>query len=402
MFAIKRTAAFAHASPRYNLAAGLTPVNGMVRPCSCPTSNSMLGRGAKDEKHAMSQKLESAIAVIGIDIGKNSFHVVGHGERGAIVLRQKWSRGQVEARFANMPPCLVGMEACVGAHHLSRKLDSLSHDARLMLAKYVRPYSKGQKNDFRDAEAIAEAVRRPTMKFVATKTADQLDLQALHRVRERLVSQRTGIINQIRAFLLERGIPVRQGLRFLRQQLPELLAKRTDVLSPRMIRIIEDLSGDWRHLDGRIEQVTEEIEVLARGTEGCRQLMTVPGVGPIIASAMMAAIGNGAAFAKGRDFAAWLGLVSKQMSTGDRTILGRISKRGNRYLRMLFMQGARVILLRPENWQKHSFGAWLTTAAKRLHHNVLATALANKLARITWTVLAQGRSYEARVEPRTA
>jgi transposase len=165
----------------------------------------MLGRGAKDKEHAMSQKFESAIAVIGIDIGKNSFHVVGHDERGAIVLRQKWSRGQVEARFANMPPCLVGMEACVGAHHLSRKLNSLGHDARLMPAKYIRPYSKGQKNDFRDAEAIAEAVQRPTMKFVATKTADQLDLQALHRVRERLVSQRTGIINQIRAFLLERG-----------------------------------------------------------------------------------------------------------------------------------------------------------------------------------------------------
>ena len=158
----------------------------------------------------MSQKLESPIAVIGIDIGKNSFHVVGHDERGAIVLRQKWSRGQIEARFANMPPCLVGMEACVGAHHLSRKLNSLGHNARLMPAKYVRPYSKGQKNDFRDAEAIAEAVQRPTMKFVATKTADQLDLQALHRVRERLVSQRTGIINQIRAFMLERGIALRQ------------------------------------------------------------------------------------------------------------------------------------------------------------------------------------------------
>ena len=153
----------------------------------------------------MSEKLNSAIAVIGIDIGKNSFHVVGLDERGAIVLRQKWSRGQVEARLANMPPCLIGMEACVGAHHLSRKLKALGHDARLMPAKYVRPYSKGQKNDFRDAEAIAEAVQRPTMKFVATKTADQLDLQALHRVRERLVSQRTGIINQIRAFLLERG-----------------------------------------------------------------------------------------------------------------------------------------------------------------------------------------------------
>ena len=182
---------------------------------------------------------QTAIAVVGIDIRKNTFHVVGLDQRGAIVLRQKWSRGQVEARFANMAPCLVGMEACVGAHHLSRKLKILGHDARLMPAKYVRPYSKGAKNDFRDAETIAEAVQRPTMKFVATKTADQLDLQALHRVRERLVSQRTGIVNQIRAFLLERGIAVRQGQRFLRAELPRILATPSDVLSPRMAWIIE-------------------------------------------------------------------------------------------------------------------------------------------------------------------
>jgi transposase len=251
--------------------------------------------------------------------------------------------------------------------------------------------------DFRDAYAIAEAVRRPSTRCVPVKTDDQLDLQALHRVRSRLISERTAVINQIRGFLLEHGIPVRQGLRFLRQQLPEILANRIDVLSSRMIRIIENLSGDWRHLDQRIEHVTKEIEALAYGTESCRQLMTVPGIGPIIASAMVAAIGNGVAFAKGRDFAAWLGLVPKQMSTGDRTILGRISKRGNRYLRMLFMQGARVILLRPANWAKHSFGPWLTAAAKRLHHNVLATALANKLARIAWTILTQRRSYETRV-----
>src|SRR5258707_3230189 len=152
-----------------------------------------------------------------------------------------------------MPPCLVGMEACVGAHHLSRKLNSLGHNARLMPAKYVRPYSKGQKNDFNDAEAIAEAVQRPTMKFVATKPADQLDLQALHRVRERFVGQRTGIINQIRAFMLERGIAVRQGLRFLRAELPSILATRTDVLSPRMLRILEGLSADWRRLESGIE-----------------------------------------------------------------------------------------------------------------------------------------------------
>src|SRR5256884_2743817 len=203
----------------------------------------MLVRGTKDKEHAMAEALKNSIAFVGIDIGKNSFHVVGLDECGAIVLRQKWSRGQVEARFANMPPCLIGMEACVGAHHLSRGLQKLGHDARLMPARYVRPYSKGQKNDFRDAEAIAEAVQRPTMKFVATKTADQLDLQAMHRVRERLVSQRTGIINQIRAFLLERGVAVRQGLRFLRSELPGILARPSDILLPRMARIIEDLAA---------------------------------------------------------------------------------------------------------------------------------------------------------------
>src|SRR5712692_8639062 len=282
----------------------------------------------------MSNKSTATVATMGIDIGKNSFHVVGLDERGAIVLRQKWSRAQVEVRLANLPACLVGMEACVGAHHLSRKLKALGHDARLMPAKYVRPYSKGQKNDFRDEEAIAEAVQRPTMKFVATKTADQLDLQARHRVRARLVSQRTGIIHQIRAFLLERGVAVRQGLRFLRAELPGILATRTDVLSPRMVHIIEGLADDWHRLDERIEALSSEIGALACGDPACDRLMTVPGIGPIISSAMVAAIGNGTAFAKGRDFGAWLGLVPKQISTGDRTILGKISRRGNRYLRV--------------------------------------------------------------------
>jgi transposase len=343
----------------------------------------------------MAHGLNSTIAVVGIDIGKNSFHIVGHDVRGAVVLRQKWSRGQVESRFANLAPCLIGMEACVGAHHLSRRLKALGHDARLMPAKYVRPYSKGQKNDFRDAEAIAEAVQRPTMKFVATKTADQLDLQALHRVRERLVSQRTGIINQIRAFLLERGIAVRQGHRFLRAELPRLLAAPPDVLSPRMARIVEDLAGDWRRLDDRIEGLSAEIENLARADSGCARLMSVPGIGPVISSAMVAAIGIGDAFSKGRDFAAWLGLVPRQMSTGDRTILGKISKRGNRYLRVLFVQAAWVLLIKPKSWERHGLKPWIEAAKKRLHHNVLAIALANKLARIAWSVLARGRGFEA-------
>ena len=342
----------------------------------------------------MPKSASAQIAVIGIDIGKNSFHVVGHDSRGAIILRQKWSRAQIEARLANIPSCLIGMEACVGAHHLARKLATFGHDARLMPAKYVRPYAKGQKNDFNDAEAIAEAVQRPTMKFVATKTADQLDLQALHRVRERLVSQRTGIINQIRAFMLERGIAVRQGLRFLRAELPIILASRTDVLSPRMLRVIEDLAGDWWRLDERIETLSREIETIARQDTGCDRLMSVPGIGPIISSAVVASIGSGDVFSKGRDFAAWLGLVPKQISTGDRTILGKISKRGNRYLRVLFVQAAWVVLIKPVSWARHGLKSWIEAAKKRLHHNVLAIALANKLARIAWAVLAKGRRFE--------
>jgi transposase len=233
------------------------------------------------------------------------------------------------------------------------------------------------------------------MKFVATKTTDQLDLQALHRVRERLVSQRTGIINQIRAFLLERGIAVRQGQRFLRAGLPTILATPPDVLSSRMVRIIEGLASDWRRLDERIEGLSSEIKAIACQDSSCERLMSVPGIGPIISSAMVAAIGTGDTFAKGRDYAAWLGLVPKQMSTGDRTILGKISKRGNRYLRVLFVQAAWVVLIKPKSWQRHGLKPWIEAAKKRLHRNVLAIALANKLARIAWSVLARGRGFEA-------
>src|SRR4029077_21115764 len=257
--------------------------------------------------------------------------------------------------------------------------------------------------------------QRTTMKFVATKTADQLDLQALHRVRERLVSQRTGIINQIRAFLLERGIAVRQGQRFLRAELPRILATPPDVLSPRMLRIIEDLAGDWRRLDERVEGLSNEIEAIARQDAGCERLMSVPGIGPMISSAMVAAIGAGDVFTKGRDFAAWLGLVPKQISTGDRTIRGTISRRGNgsprarfapacgrisraaiRFLRVLFVPAAWVVLIKPKIWERHGLKPWIEAARKRLHHNVLAIALANKLARIAWSVLARGRAFEAR------
>src|SRR5258705_12497576 len=265
-----------------------------------------------------------------------------------------------------------------------------------MPAKYVKPFLKSHKNDYRDAEAIAEAVQRPTMRFVPFKSDEQLDLQALHRVRSRLVGQRTAVINQIRAFLLEHGVAVRQGPGALRLALPSILAQRTDVLSPRIIHLIEGLTGDWRRFDERIADVTREIEQLAKQDQYCKGLMGVPGVGPMTASAMVAAIGDGAAFSRGRDFAAWLGLVPKQISTGDRTILGGISRRGNRYLRSLFVQAAWVVLVKvgPKHWDRYGLKSWIEGARKRLHHNVLAIALANKLARIAWAVLHKGRALE--------
>ena len=244
----------------------------------------------------MPRHSKDTVAVLGIDIGKNTFHLVGLNKRGAIILRQKLSRTQLEAKLANLPPCLVGRGACGGAQDLGRRVKRLGHDPRLMPAKYVKACLKGNKNDFRDAEAIAEAVQRPTMRFVATKTAEQLDLQALHRVRSRLVSERTATVNEVRAFLLDRGIAVAQGLHRLRAALPGILATRTDVLSPRLQHIIEDLVADWRRLDERIDAVSLEIETLANQDAGCERLLRVPGIRPIISSAMVAAIGAGDSF----------------------------------------------------------------------------------------------------------
>jgi transposase len=336
------------------------------------------------------------LTTLGIDMGKTTCHMIGLDAGGAIVLREKISRSRISERLANSPPCLIGIEAGMATHYVARDLAALGHNVKQVPPSYAKPFRQGHKSDFRDAFAVGEAVQRQTTLCVPIKSDDQLDLQALHRVRTRLIANRTALINQIRGFLLEHGIAVRQGHRHLRQQLPDILTNRAGRLSQRMIRIVDDLAVDWRQLDERIETVTDEIDAVAKDDPSCQQLMSVPGIGPIIASAMVAAIGNGAAFAKGRNFAAWLGLVPKQMSTGDRTILGRITKRGNRYLRSLFIQGARAVLMHPASWPKHDFGAWLLQAKQRLHRHVLATALANKLARIAWTVLHEGRCYEPR------
>ena len=342
-----------------------------------------------------SKQKVSELASLGIDIGKNVFHLVGFDGDGKIVVRRKIKRLSLVDEFKKLPPCIVGMEACMSAHFVSRALRGLGFEPRIIPAKYTRPFLKGQKNDTNDAEAIAEAALRPNLRCVREKTQDQLDLQALHRVRFRLVSRRTATINQIRAFLIEQGIAVRTGAHSLRKSLFAILQNRADEISPRMSDIIVGLYEDWLWLDERIESTTSEIERISKREANCQRLMSVPGIGPIISTAMVAAIGTGEAFDRGRDFGAWLGLVPRQFSTGGKTILGRISKRGNRYLRTLFVQAAHVILMRPHNWEKFSFGPWLEQASKRMHKNKLAAALANKLARIAWSVLRHGTAFDA-------
>lgn len=335
------------------------------------------------------------LCILGVDIGKDVFHLVGFDDDGTRVIRQKFKRQALVTTFEKLPRCIVGMEACLSAHFVSRTLRRMGFEPRIIPAIYVKPFNKGQKNDYNDAEAIAEAALRPNLRTVSEKTQDQLDLQALHRVRARLVSRRTGTINQIRAFLIEQGITIRKGFRAVRNSLLTLLDERRDEISPRMRHLILDLYDDWMRLDQRIEAVTDEIGRIGQSEAHCRALMTVPGVGPIISTALVAAVGQGEAFDKGRDMAAWLGLIPRQYSTGGRTTLGRISKRGSRYLRTLLIQAAKIILMRPHNWPKMSFGTWLIEADQRMHRNKLAVALANKLARIAWAVLRYGRGFDA-------
>lgn len=334
-------------------------------------------------------------ASIGVDIGKDVFHIVGFDAEGKMALRKKIKRQALEQEFQKLAPSIVGMEACLSAHFVSRMLRRLGHQPRIIPAFYVKPFSKGQKNDYNDAEAIAEAALRPNLRAVPEKTQDQLDLQALHRVRDRLVSRRTATINQIRAFLIEQGITVRQSTNALRISLFPILKERANEISPRMRNILLGLYDDWMRLDERVEAISSEIEKISKQDAECRRLMSVPGIGPIISSAVVAAVGSGDAFDRGRDFGAWLGLVPKQFSTGGRTVLGGISKRGNTYLRMLFVQAARVIMMRKNLWDKLSFGAWLHQADARMNRHKLAIALANKLARIAWSVLRHEREFDA-------
>ena len=332
------------------------------------------------------------IASIGIDLGKTTFHLVVLDEHSKVILKKKFSRQQLLAYTANLPSSLVGMEACSGAHFIGAALRRQGHDVRLIPAQFVKPFLKSNKNDYLDAEAIAEAVARQNMRFVPIKTNDQLDLQALHRVRDRLVHRRTALINQIRGFLLERGITFAQGPANLRRQMPSLLEDAEQNLTPRMRHLLDHLWQEWKSVNSEIEDISQEIDTIGSQDAGCQRLRQIPGVGPLVATATVAAIGNGAAFRKGREFAAWLGLIPRQHSTGGKARLLGISKRGSVYLRRLFIHGARAMLLRVK-YDTGRLGQWAHQLELRAPRNKVVVAVANKLARIAWAVLASGNEY---------
>ena len=321
------------------------------------------------------------VHVCGIDIGKTVFHLVGLSKEGHIVTKKRFSRKQLVTFTVNLPNCLIGIEACPGAHFLARVLLKQGHDVKLMPAEYVRPFVKSNKNDYVDAEAIAEAVQRPTMRFVPVKNETQLDLQALHRVRDRWMGRKTAVINQLRGFLLEHGITVPSGPAHLKRQIPLILEDAENLLSPRMRTLLLELRDEWTKLEEQIDTANREFAEVARKEDGCHRLLAIPGIGPLPATALVAAIGNGTAFRKSRDLAAWLGLVPRQHSTGGKTRLLGISKRGDPYLRRLFVHGGRAVLSRVKR-DAHQFGGWLDGLEARSPRKVAIVAMANKIVRI--------------------
>jgi transposase len=337
-----------------------------------------------------------SIFVLGIDLGKNVCSLVGLDERGCVVLRRRLRRDGVAEFVGKLPACIVAMEACCGAHHLGRLFEADGHEVRLMSPEYVRPYVKANKNDDRDAEAIAEAATRPTMRFVPVKSEAQSDVQALHRARSRLVAERTALINHLRALLLERGIVAPKGRKQLEAQLAVFADEESTALSLRIRLLVEDLRAEWRRLDERIAAFDAEFVQMAKEDAAARRLATIPGIGVINATALTAAVGDARNFERGRDLAAWLGLTPRQASTGGKPRMLGISKRGNRYLRANLIHGARAVLPRLLN-QETPLGRWARKLSERAHKNIVVVALAAKLARIVWAVLRGGRPFEATI-----
>jgi transposase len=337
-------------------------------------------------------------AFIGLDLAKSVFQVHGVDAQGKVVVTKRLRRDALLAFFANLAPCVVGMEACAGSHFWAREIARLGHTVRLMAPQYVRPYVKRQKkNDRADAEAICEAVARPSMRFVAVKSAEQQGTLAVHRVREMLVAQKTQLINALRAHLAEFGIVAPQGAGKV-SPLTAVVADLEDSRVPVLARsALQGLVDQLRDTERRVEDLDAQLAEQAKADDTCRRLTTIPGIGPITATALTATVGDATVFSSGRHLAAWLGLVPRQNSSGGKERLGGISKAGDGYLRRLLVHGARAVM----RWHGKT-SPWLAGLLKRRPVNVAVVALANKLARIAWAVMARGEDYrkpDAAAEP---
>lgn len=336
------------------------------------------------------------ITTVGLDLAKNVFQAHGADAHGRVLLRKKLQRGQVAEFFAKLAPCTVAMEACGGAHHWGRKLQALGHEVRLIAPQYVKPYVKSQKNDAADAAAICEAATRPHMRFVALKSVEQQSLLALHTVRSGLVKQRTALSNQIRGLLAEFGLVLPKGLAQLRQRLPVLLQEPDNsagsALTPVMRQVLTLQQQLLEQLDEPIGQLERQIREAARRDARSQRLQQIPGVGPISASALAASVGDARQFEDGRQMAAWLGLVPRQHSSGGKSVLLGITKRGDKYLRTLLIHGARAAL---KSYQKNParMPQWVQRLLQRKHPNVVCVAMAHRTARVAWAMLTRGEDY---------
>jgi transposase len=334
------------------------------------------------------------ITTVGLDIAKSAFHLYAVNKMGRYIKKKQLKRKQVLPYLARLEPCVIAMEACGGANYWAREMKDLGHEVKLIAPQYVKPYVKGNKNDYNDAEAIAEAAQRPTMRFVPIKSVEQQDIQNLHRQRERIKKARTALVNQVRGLLAEYGIVINKGVAAVRKGLPVILEDAENGLTMRGRALFADLLEELRVLDERFKQSEKQIEISNRGNEVCQRLDEILGVGPITASAVYAAAGNGKNFVNGRHFSAWIGLVPGQHSTGGKSTLLGISKRGNAYLRTLFIHGARAVLRHSAN-KTDRFSLWAQALLERRGHNKACVAVANKMARMAWVIMAKGESYRA-------
>jgi transposase len=334
------------------------------------------------------------ITTIGIDLAKALFQIHGVNERGKAVLRKQLKRAQLLSFLANIPACLIGMEACGGAHYWARKLIELGHTVKLMAPQFVKPYVKTNKNDAADAEAICEAVARPNMRFVPIKNTEQQALLALHRSRQGFVKERTAQVNQLRGFLAEFGLVLPIGIKQFEKQLPEVLENAENSFPGLSRELFGRLFEHFRALDRHVKELEAKIQSWHREDAASQRLQRIPGIGPITASALVASIGDANAFENGRQLAAWLGLVPRQSSSGGKNQLLGISKRGDTYLRTLLIHGARSVLRCVDKQSEHT-ASWLQKLAARRNANIAAVALANKNARVVWALLAHSRDYQA-------